>query len=256
MRILAVLFLAILTSLANAGITLHLVGDSTVKNSTKGQKGWGSCLPDSFDKEKISVLNHAIGGRSSRSFFREGRWDNVLEAIKPGDFVLIQFGHNDNGPVDSGKARAAIKGNGDEVKEIIIKETGEKESVRSFGGYLRHYAATAQAKGAKVILCSLVPRNIWTDSEGKVNRDTKAHAVWTKEAATQAKAAFLPLNVLVADFYDQLGKEKVRPLFCEVDHTHTSEEGAAHTAKIVAEGLRNLPEAADLAACLKAKTGQ
>jgi rhamnogalacturonan acetylesterase len=69
--------------------TLFIVGDSTVKNSTAGQQGWGDPLIKLFDAAKIDVQNHAIGGRSSRTFINEGRWDRILAASKPGDFVLI-----------------------------------------------------------------------------------------------------------------------------------------------------------------------
>ena len=80
--------------------TLFIVGDSTVKNSTKGQQGWGDPLIKLFDPAKIKVENHAIGGRSSRTFQNEGRWDRILAAARAGDFVLVQMGHNDGGSLD------------------------------------------------------------------------------------------------------------------------------------------------------------
>src|SRR4029450_3870732 len=80
--------------------TLFIVGDSTVRNNTRGQQGWGDPLIKLFDSAKIKVENHAIGGRSSRTFQSEGRWDKILAAAKPGDFVLVQMGHNDGGSLD------------------------------------------------------------------------------------------------------------------------------------------------------------
>src|SRR3954452_24792096 len=80
--------------------TLFIVGDSTVRNGTKGQQGWGDPIAAHFDKSKIKVENHAIGRRSSRTFITEGRWDKIFAAAKPGDFVLVQMGHNDGGPLD------------------------------------------------------------------------------------------------------------------------------------------------------------
>ncbi len=77
--------------------TLYIIGDSTVKNSTKGQQGWGDPLASLFDSKKIKVANRAIGGRSSRTFLTERRWDAIVKELKPGDFVLMQFGHNDSG---------------------------------------------------------------------------------------------------------------------------------------------------------------
>src|SRR3954463_8372489 len=80
--------------------TLFIVGDSTVHNGTRGQVGWGEPGAAFFDPAQVRVVNRAIGGRSSRTFQTEGRWDKVLAELKPGDFVLIQFGHNDGGPLD------------------------------------------------------------------------------------------------------------------------------------------------------------
>src|SRR5262249_44023918 len=79
--------------------TLYIIGDSTVNNSTKDQMGWGTVIPDFFDTSKIRIENRARGGRSSRTYLTEGLWDQILAEIKPGDFVLMQFGHNDGGAV-------------------------------------------------------------------------------------------------------------------------------------------------------------
>src|SRR5256885_1958149 len=96
--------------------TLFIVGDSTVKNGTKGQQGWGDPIAAHFDKAKIKVENRAIGGRSSRTFQTEGRWDKILAAAHEGDFVLIQMGHNDAGPLDdASRARGTLRGTGDET---------------------------------------------------------------------------------------------------------------------------------------------
>src|SRR5438105_1400081 len=93
--------------------TLFIVGDSTVKNGTRGQQGWGDPIIALFDKGKIKVENHAIGGRSSRTFQTEGRWDKVLAVARPGDFVLVQMGHNDGGPLDdTARARGTLRGTG------------------------------------------------------------------------------------------------------------------------------------------------
>ena len=89
--------------------TLFIVGDSTVKTGTKGQQGWGDPIGKLFDSSKIKVENHAIGGRSSRTFQTEDRWVKILAVAKPGDFVLIQMGHNDGGPLDdTSRARGSI----------------------------------------------------------------------------------------------------------------------------------------------------
>ncbi len=242
---------------------VFLIGDSTVKNGSSdlpGQgtmkqpdkarsavqqdnllKGWGLYLPEFFDTSKVTIENYALGGTSSRSFLRDGLWDRVLKQVQPGDFVIMQFGHNDGGPVDSGKARASLKGNGDESKEVIMKETGSKQTVRSYGWYLRKYALDAQAKGATAIICSPIPRNIWTN--GKIGRADADYGKWAAEAATKAKARFIPLNTLMADKYDKLGSDKVgADFFTADDHTHTTAPGARGNAQGVAEGIRQLKD--------------
>src|SRR6516225_765341 len=80
--------------------TLYIVGDSTVHNGTLGQQGWGEPIKELFDTSRINVENHAMGGRSSRTFQTEGRWEAILKKAKRGDFVLIQMGHNDAGKIN------------------------------------------------------------------------------------------------------------------------------------------------------------
>src|SRR5687767_3696886 len=97
--------------------TLFLIGDSTVKVGTKGQMGWGEQLAKYFDATKIKIDNRARGGRSSRTFLTEGLWDTILKEMKAGDFVLMQFGHNDGGANYTGdRGRSSLKGKGDDIK--------------------------------------------------------------------------------------------------------------------------------------------
>src|SRR4051812_28588463 len=78
--------------------TVYVIGDSTANNTE--HRGWGDPFIDLFDHTKANVVNRARAGRSSRSFQTEGLWDKLLQDLRPGDFVLIQFGHNDGGPID------------------------------------------------------------------------------------------------------------------------------------------------------------
>lgn len=218
---------------------LFLIGDSTVKNSTRGFEGWGSRLEAWFDPAKVRIENRALGGRSSRSFRREGLWEKVLAEIQPGDFVLIQFGHNDNGPIEAGKARASLKGSGDETQDVTLESSGVQETVRTYGAYLRQYIVEAKAKGATPVVCSLVPRNIWRD--GKVLRAAADFGKWAREAAETEGAVFLDLNEIVAEEYERVGQETVqREYFTTTDHTHTTRVGAEVSAAAVARGLRAL----------------
>jgi len=221
--------------------TLFLVGDSTVKNGTKGQEGWGSQIEKYFDTTRINVVNRAIGGRSSRSFQTEGRWNKVLAELQPGDFLLIQFGHNDgSNPKNDPKNRGSLRGGGDETVEVDNSAMpGGKETVHTFGWYMRKYAADARAKGATPIICSLVPRNDWKD--GKVLRGSESYAKWAREAAEAEHVLFIDLNDLIARRYETLGEAKVKGFFPD-EHTHTNAAGADVNAQCVVEGISGLKE--------------
>jgi lysophospholipase L1-like esterase len=222
--------------------TLYLIGDSTVKNGRGdgggGLWGWGSFIGNYFDTTRISVENHALGGTSSRTFRTKGLWDSVLNKLKPGDFVLMQFGHNDNGPLDdTARARGTFRSNGEESKEIYNPITKKNEVVHSYGWYLRKYITEAKAKGATAVVLSPVPRNSWKN--GKVNRSSEDYGKWAAEAAKQEGAPFIDLNRIIAEHYDAEGEEKVRSAYFNTkDHTHTIEAGAKMNAAWVVEGIR------------------
>ena len=225
--------------------TLFLIGDSTVRNGqgdgAGGQWGWGEPLVAYFNPKKINVVNRAVGGLSSRTFLTGGHWDKVLAMLKRGDFVIMQFGHNDAGPLnDTSRARGTIKGTGAETQEIDNLLTRKLEVVHSYGWYLRKFIADAQAKGATPTVCSLVPRKIWKD--GNVVR-SQDYAKWAREVAESEKVAFLDLNEIIARKYDELGAEKVAPLFGD-EHTHTSLAGAELNAASVIAGLKGLKHCA------------
>jgi lysophospholipase L1-like esterase len=223
---------------AKAKPTLFIIGDSTVRNSTPGQVGWGDPMKALFDAEKIHVENHAIGGRSSRTFLTEGRWQIILDRLKPGDFVLMQFGHNDGGPFETGRARASIKGIGTETKDFVLEATGKTETVMSFGAYMRKYIEEAKAKGATPIVVSLIPRNIWEN--GKMMRNDKDYALWAGEVAAQTGAGYVNFNEVLATEYEKMGQEKSKENYSVGDHTHTGETGACFHARILARELRAL----------------
>ncbi len=217
--------------------TLFLIGDSTIKNGTPDQQGWGDPFARMFDPVRIRVENRARGGRSSRTYRTEGLWDRVLAELKPGDFVMMQFGHNDGGSMTEGRARASVKGSGDETQDVIVAATGAHEAVHTYGWYIRQYVHEAKAMGATAIVLSPVPRNIWRD--GKVARASNDYGKWAAEAARAEGAFFIDLNDIVARHYEEEGQEKVRALyFGPTDHTHTTPAGAELTARGAAEGLR------------------
>lgn len=230
---------------ANAALpSLVIVGDSTVRNGRgdggTGQWGWGDLIAPFFDRAKLNVVNRALGGRSTRTYISDGHWAQTLAVLKRGDFLLIQFGHNDTSPVnDDSRARGTLKGVGEETQEIDNLLTHAHETVHTYGWYLRRYIHEAKAAGAQPILCSPVPRNNWKD--GKVARNSGDYGKWAREVAQAEGVPLIDLNALIADRYDQLGSEKVDKLFLG-DHTHTSYAGAELNAACVVAGLRALPE--------------
>lgn len=229
---------------ANAALpTLLLIGDSTVRNGggdgAGGQWGWGEPLAELVDRTRLNVVNRAIGGLSSRTFLTQGHWARALTLLKPGDFLMIQFGHNDSAALnDTSRARGTIKGTGEETEAIDNLLTKQPEVVHTYGWYLRRYVREAKERGVTPIVCSLVPRKKWQD--GRIVRSTDSYATWARRVAQEEGVAFIDLNERVAQRYDQLGAEKVDALFAD-EHTHTSRLGAELNAAIVAEALRELP---------------
>jgi rhamnogalacturonan acetylesterase len=216
--------------------TLFIIGDSTVNNSSEGFQGWGNVIDEYFDKSKINVENRARGGRSSRTFYTEGLWDQVSTVLKPGDFVLIQFGHNDGGSLDKERARGSLKGIGDETADVTIEATGKKETVHTYGWYMSKFIADAKTKGVTPIVLSPVPRNIWKES--KVERMSDNYGGWAATIAKRENAYFVDLNKIVAERYEEEGESTVgTKYFTPKDHTHTSPAGARLNAELVVYGL-------------------
>lgn len=213
---------------------LWLAGDSTVRNGQQAMRGWGDEIGKLLDPAKIQVMNRAIGGRSSRTFYAEGRWEKMLGEMKKGDVVLVQFGHNDVGALDAaGKFRGSIKGTGEETQEVK-KPDGSTETVHSYGWYLRHFARTAKAKGATVLLCSPVPHKRF-DREGKFVQDWQEWRGWVKATAEAEGVGYLDLADLIGKKYATLPTAEVEGFFADKG-THTNAAGAAFNAKCVVEG--------------------
>lgn len=223
--------------------TLFIVGDSTVKNGTKGQQGWGDPIIKFFDRSKIKVENHAIGGRSSRTFQTEGRWDKILTAAKPGDFVIIQMGHNDGGPLDdASRARGSIRGIGDESKEIDNPITKKKEVVHSYGWYLRKYIADAREKKMIPIIVSPIP-HCPSKQVQKDDVEKNSYVTWSEEVAKAEQAQFIHLNRIVMSKYSDLTPADLKTkYFTSADNTHTSHAGAELNAACVVEGIQGLKD--------------
>ena len=228
---------------ADAVPQLFVAGDSTAseyKPNPKNQQGWGAVLQPLFDETKLRVVDVARGGRSSRTFITEGHWDRMLTEVHTGDFVIIQFGHNDSGALNTEppgstkplRARGTIIGIGDESEEIDNVITGKHETVYTYGWYLRRMIADVRAKGATPILVTLTKTNHFTD--GVIECPNGSYRRWAWQTARDEKVAFMDLSRVAADRYQRQGPEAVTAQFID-DTVHSNLAGAeANAADVVA----------------------
>ena len=236
---------------------VFFTGDSTVKNADKdddGMWGWASQASTVFDESKITLINAARAGRSTRTFIKEGLWDRVYKSLQPGDFVTIEFGHNDICPITDAKGRGVIASAKDTL-HVYKMDNGSYEVVYSFGWYLKKMIDDCREKGATPILVSLTPRNEWPN--GKIERRDGSYGKWYREVVEETGVEFVDLHNISADFLDKKFakkrlskdkekakaqvaqiKEKAGAKYFKKDHTHTSKLGAQMNAQSFAKGLR------------------
>lgn len=220
---------------------LYIIGDSTVQNNDGNgineYWGWGTLLKTYLDTNKIRVVNRAKPGASTRTFISQGLWQGVVDNLQPGDFVIMQFGHNDSSPVnDTSRSRGTLPGTGADTAQIINGVTHQPETVYSYGWYLQKLIDEAKAKGAQPVVCSPVPRERW--QAGKVVADIN-YLAWAKAVALEKKVPFIDLNSRIAAHWQQLGPDSVHHFF-PGDHTHTGKAGAMLNAQAAAEGIQAL----------------
>lgn len=235
---------------------VFLCGDSTGKNEDKnpnGMWGWGSQGYTVFDSTKCVFQNQARAGRSTRTYIDEGLWEVVYNSLQPGDYVLIQFGHNDIGGIKDGKERGVIATADDSSHVYRLESTGQFKVIYSYGWYLKKMIRDAQEKGAIPILLSLTPRNEWHEGNGHprgfvypvkekkgkmyIERRNETYGTWCRQVAKETGAEFVDVHNITADALDKKGPKKAASFFNH-DHTHTSLKGARLNAQSVANGLR------------------
>ncbi|MBQ8466553.1 MAG: rhamnogalacturonan acetylesterase [Prevotella sp.] len=236
---------------------VFFTGDSTVKNADKdddGMWGWASQAATVFDTTKVTLVNAARAGRSTRSFIREGLWEKVYNSLQPGDYVTIQFGHNDICPITDKKARGVIAESKDTL-HVYHLDNDTYEVVYSFGWYLKKMIDDVREKGATPILVSLTPRNEWPD--GRIERRDGSYGKWYREVVAETGVAFVDMHNISADFLDKKfakrlpkDKEKAKAKIAKIkgkagryfkkDHTHASKIGAQMNAQSMAKGLRQI----------------
>lgn len=217
---------------------LFIVGDSTVHNPQKAERGWGDVIGNFFDTNKIRVENHALGGRSSRTFITQGWWDKVLDAAKPGDYVIVQMGHNDGGPLDdTNRARGSIHGLGENTKDIFNPITKQPETVHTYGWYLRKYISDARAHGMTPIICSPVPHVPKKEVQAG-DIENWDYVRFAGLVATNENTLFINLNQIVIRHYAGLAPAEIKAkYFTSADNTHSSPAGAELNAESVVAGL-------------------
>lgn len=225
---------------------LFLVGNSTMRTGTRGngdngQWGWGFYAHEFFDENKVTVENHALGGTSPRTFYNN-LWAPVLAAVKKGDYVFLELGHNDNGPIDSIRARSSYRPNGelsitDDSIEIYNKVTKKNEVVYTFGGYTRRFINEVRAKGAIPVLFTLTPRNAYEPNDPtRIQRKLKDFTPAIFAIAKEMDCPVIDLNDISAKKLESYGKWKTDYHFY-IDKIHSSAFGAMMNARSAAEGL-------------------
>ena len=256
-RLLTILVAAVLlctSATQKKATTIFIIGDSTAaqKDLSKGklERGWGMALQCYFD-DNIVVDNHAVNGRSSLSFFNEGRWQKVLDKMQPGDYVIIQFGHNDEKPkadrhTDPGSTF-------DYMLARYVRET------REHGGIPVLMSCVVRRNFAKV-----APKNdddealrntTFKDAEGLVEGDTlvDTHGLYRiapRDVAERMNVHFVDANQITHDLEQGLGTEASKKLHMwylpgteptepkgKQDNTHYNVYGAHVVAKLLADAL-------------------
>lgn len=233
------IFLMGFGSMPERDTKIFIAGDSTAQTYNEERdgliKGWGQML-GCYLNENIEVANHAIGGRSTNSFIAEGRWDRLLSEVKPGDYVLIQFGHND-----------------------ASTRPDRHTSYEEYEANLAMMISDVRKKDANpILLTSLVMR---TFVNGHLIDDRlKGYPVITRKVAKKYNTPLIDINQKSRDFITMLGDEASKPYYRWVepgvdpmkpegleDDTHMMEKGAKQVALFVAEGIAelNLPIISD-----------
>jgi len=229
------LTLALAATTALSAPTVFLAGDSTMVSSgnNDGTQGWGAFLTGYIS---LPVTNNAIAGRSARSFTREGRFTAMAPNVKSGDYVIIEFGHNDGGsltPTDNGRTDCNPVNN-NYATTCKTTYNGASETVQTYYTYLLNAAKLFKAKGANVIISSATPNNVWEG--GSYSYSSSRFVGYARDAATAAGVTFVDHGLYTATLYQKAGSATVNSYYPH-DHTHTSPAGANVVARAFILGL-------------------
>jgi lysophospholipase L1-like esterase len=227
------LFLLLLAPAAFAGepITVFIAGDSTAamkQENKRPETGWGEQLQKHFDGKKVRVDDRALNGRSTRTFIAEGHWQELIDKVRAGDYVLIQFGHNDESP----------------------QKVNAYTPPDDFRHNLERFVAEVRAKKATPVLLTPVMRRRF-DKDGKFYDTHGEYPDLTRRVAAEQKVALIDMHRMSEKVLVREGPEESRKLFLQLkagenpnypegveDNTHFSPLGADLMAALAADGMR------------------
>jgi len=173
--------------------TLYIIVYSTVRNSNRPQCGWGEMINEFLDTTQISISNQAMAGRSTRTFISENRWQPIADSLHEGDYVLMQFGHNDESV--------------DKKERYSTPDT--------FKMNLTKFITETRAKKATPILLTPVSRRKF-DKDGIAIETHAAYSVLVREVAKEQQALFIDLDEKSRALYQQFGEENSKLLFLQL----------------------------------------
>ncbi len=221
--------------------TLYVIGDSTSAPYPPERyplHGWAQVLQEHFDPARLHVDDRAKGGRSSKSFYEEGSWTPIREALQPGDWVFIQFAHNDQKKDDRNRFT---------------------DPATTFPEHLRRYVEETRAAGARPVLLTPINRNRWI-SPTRMGDTHGDYPNATRRLAREMGVPLIDLHKMTRKRFTRLGPDATTKLFLNLapgehpnypegkeDNTHLQESGAREVSALAVKGIKRLP----LRACLK-----
>jgi len=194
-------------------ITVYLAGDSTVTDQVQKNEtftSWGQMLPRFFKPSVVSIANHAESGEATTTFIAAKRLEKILDTLKKGDYLFIQFGHNDQ---------------------------NQKREIAAYKEALKRYIAEARSREATPVLVTPLRRRFF-DGDGKAINNLGDYPDAVRQTAKEEKVALIDLHATSKDFYETLGPEKSKLAFVEQDNSHNNVYGAYEVARMIAEAIR------------------
>ncbi len=251
----AVLTLLITSATTEKTTTIFIIGDSTAANKDisggKQERGWGMALQCYFDADRIRVDNHAVNGRSTKSFINEGRWDRVLQLMKPGDYVIIQFGHNDEKPQPDRHTDPGSTFDYNLAK--FVRETREHGGIPVLMSCVvrRNFFVEAPQNDDDESLRTTTFKDGVRMVEGDSLIDTHAlYRTAPRDVALRMNCHFVDANQITHDLEQGLGTEASKKLHMwflpgqepsvpdgRQDNTHYNVYGAHQVARLLADAL-------------------